>query len=85
MFMQLAHLSLLLCFFNLIPIPPLDGSQVVRTLSGMSYETFYRIAQYGFFILIVVLQIPFVRIALATVTDTTWAWIARAVGLDLGT
>jgi Zn-dependent protease len=83
MFLQLAHLSLLLCFFNLLPIPPLDGSQVVRTLSGMSYETFYRIAQYGFFILIIVLQIPFVRIALAGITNTTWSYIGRAFGLAL--
>src|SRR5262249_53999857 len=27
-----AHLSLLFCFFNLLPTPPLDGSQIVRTL-----------------------------------------------------
>jgi Zn-dependent protease len=83
MFLQLAHLSLLLCFFNLLPIPPLDGSQVVRTLSGMSYETFYRMAQYGFFILIVVLQIPFVRMALATVTNTTFSYMGRAFGFPL--
>ena len=33
---QMAALSLLLCFFNLIPIPPLDGSHVLRNLTGMS-------------------------------------------------
>src|SRR5437879_3180293 len=45
---DMAQLSLLLCFFNLIPIPPLDGSHVVRSLIGMSYETYYQIARYGF-------------------------------------
>src|SRR5208282_989248 len=37
---QFASLSLLLCFFNLIPIPPLDGSHVLRILTDMSWETY---------------------------------------------
>src|SRR5438132_13081159 len=45
---SMARLSLLLCFFNLLPIPPLDGSQVVRSLIGMSFEAYYQIARYGF-------------------------------------
>ena len=76
----MAHLSLLLCFFNLIPIPPLDGSQVMRVLIGMSYQTFAQIAQYGFIILILVLQIPPVRFALGLVTGATFhalAWFFR--------
>lgn len=78
--LNMAHLSLLLCFFNLIPIPPLDGSQVMRVLTGMSYETFARLAQYGFIILIIVLQIPYVKMALALATGLTFnvlAWIFR--------
>src|ERR1039458_6543381 len=42
LFLQMASLSLLLCFFNLIPIPPLDGSHVLRNLIGMSHETYYQ-------------------------------------------
>jgi Zn-dependent protease len=52
---QMAALSLLLCFFNLIPIPPLDGSHVLRNLTGMSYETYYRFARFGFIAVIIVL------------------------------
>ena len=77
-----ARLSLLLCFFNLIPIPPLDGSQVARVLFGMSYETYHRIARYGFLILIVVLQIPFVRQMLGLVTYTTYSIIGSWMGLS---
>ena len=76
-----AHLSLLLCFFNLLPIPPLDGSQVARVLIGMSYETYYQIARYGIFILIVALQIPFVAQALSVVTLTSYAVISGWMGL----
>ena len=53
---QIAKISLFLCFFNLIPIPPLDGSHVMRHLVGMSEETYYSIAKWGFLILILVLN-----------------------------
>jgi len=49
-------INLGLFFFNLLPIPPLDGSQVVRVVTGMSYETFYQIARFGFLIIIVVIN-----------------------------
>ena len=75
---QAAALSLLLCFFNLIPIPPLDGSHVLRVATGMSWENFARFAQFGFIAVIIVLQIPFVRDALHFATIGTlgvMAWI----------
>jgi Zn-dependent protease len=78
---QNAHLSLLLCFFNLIPIPPLDGSHVLRNLIGMSYETYWQIARFGFIAVIIVLQIPFVRVALSHVTNTSLQIIAGWFGL----
>ena len=61
LFMQAAALSLILCFFNLIPVPPLDGSHVLRNVTGMSYETYANFARFGFIIVIVLLQIPNVR------------------------
>ncbi|HKI70506.1 MAG TPA: site-2 protease family protein, partial [Verrucomicrobiae bacterium] len=80
---NMAYLSLLLCFFNLIPIPPLDGSQVVRCLAGISYETYYQFARYGIFILILVLQIPMVRILLNSVTSKSLVAIASWFGIPL--
>jgi Zn-dependent protease len=80
---EVAHLSLLLFFLNLLPIPPLDGSRVARVLIGMSYETYYQIARYGFLILILVLQIPAVRTLLQTLTDQSQAIIAGWFGLPL--
>lgn len=76
-----AQLSLLLCFFNLIPIPPLDGSHVVRVLVGMSYETYYNFARFGFIAVILVLQIPFVRALLSQVTGTSFRIICGWFGL----
>jgi len=78
---QLARLSLLLCFFNLIPIPPLDGSHVLRVLSGMSQETYWQFARFGFLAVIIVIQIPFIRNGLGDVTNTSWQVIGSWFGV----
>lgn len=52
-----AFISMILCMFNLIPIPPLDGSHVMRHLVGMSEETYMQIAQFGFIILLIAINI----------------------------
>jgi Zn-dependent protease len=51
-------LNLALFFFNLLPIPPLDGSHIMRVAVGMSYETYFQIARFGFLIIIVVINLP---------------------------
>jgi len=81
--LNMVHISLLLCFFNMIPIPPLDGSQVMRVLIGMSYETFANIARWGFLILIVVLQIPLVTGTLRAVTGKSFRIIAEWFGVPV--
>ena len=50
--------NLSLAFFNLIPLPPLDGSSIlVLFLKGEALNTYYRIQQYAMPILIVVLYL----------------------------
>jgi Zn-dependent protease len=79
LFFQMAGLSLILCFFNLIPIPPLDGSHVMRNLSGMSYETYWRLCQHrfiNFIVIVLVINIPGVFWLLSYVTGHTLALMA---------
>ena len=76
-----AFLSLLLCFFNLIPIPPLDGSHVLRVLTGMTWEAYLKFAQFGFIGVILVLQIPGVRQLLSVVTFGTLRLLGRIFGV----
>ena len=79
---RMAHLSLLLCFFNLLlPIPPLDGSHIARVLTGMSHETYYRLAQFGYIPVILVWQIPIVQQFVVSVTHVTEIFIGRSLGL----
>jgi Zn-dependent protease len=79
---QTASISLLLFFFNLIPIPPLDGSRVARVILNMSYETYAQIARFGFLGVIIVLQIPFVRQFLVASTDKSLSIICGWFGVN---
>lgn len=46
------YMNLLLLFFNLIPIPPLDGSRIVqRLLSGKAAVFYDSLERYGFLII----------------------------------
>jgi Zn-dependent protease len=81
MCLRTSHLSLLLCFFNLLPIPPLDGSQILRSLTGMSYEAYYNFARYGFILIIIMMNIPQIRDPLYAVTDGSFSIIANWFGI----
>jgi Zn-dependent protease len=80
----MAHLSLLLFFFNLLPIPPLDGSRVARVLTGMSYETYFQLARYGFIVIIMVWQIPAVRNLIVGLTNSSMVAIGGWFGMPMG-
>jgi Zn-dependent protease len=79
---QAAQLSLLLCFFNLIPIPPLDGSHLLRVATGMTWEAYHNFARFGFIIVILVLQIPLVRIVLNSAVLGTLNLLGNLFGVQ---
>ena len=81
---QMAWLSLVLCFFNLLPIPPLDGSHAIKNWIGMSDETYLRLCQYGFLAVIIAIQIPVVRNLVGGATAFSFIIIARLLGLPSG-
>lgn len=81
---QMAWLSLVLCFFNLLPIPPLDGSHAIKNWIGMSDETYLRLCQYGFLAVIIAIQIPIVRNLVGGATAFSFIIIARSLGLPSG-
>jgi Zn-dependent protease len=80
---EVAWMSLLLFFFNLLPIPPLDGSRILRVVIGMSYDTFAQIARYGFFAIIIIMQIPVVSHTLVLLTQWSTSLLASLFGLKV--
>lgn len=79
---QMMRVSLFLAFFNLLPIPPLDGSHVVKNLSGMSDHLYANLCQYGLFMVIIAIQIPVVNHMLHLATFQTMFLMTKVVGLD---
>jgi Zn-dependent protease len=84
--MEMARLFLLLgiflnaglVVFNLIPIPPLDGSRVAVRLGLYSEETFLMLARWGFIILLIAVNLPFFREFMHTaigLVATPWFWL----------
>jgi Zn-dependent protease len=54
----LAQINIILAAFNLIPIPPLDGSKILMGfLPGRLQYYFSRLEPYGFFIIIILLYL----------------------------
>jgi len=64
------RINVVLAIFNLIPIPPLDGSKLFETLLPYPYsEYIYRMEPYGFFILLFILIFPPTQMLLWFVID----------------
>ena len=64
LFRLLIGFNVALAVFNMIPLPPLDGSRVMRHAVGMSEETFINLSRWSFLILMVGINLPPIRAAL---------------------
>jgi Zn-dependent protease len=54
----LAQINIILAAFNLIPLPPLDGSKILMGFASPSVQEFsFRIERYGLFIIIALLYL----------------------------
>lgn len=80
--LHITVVSLFLCFFNLLPIPPLDGSHVMMNLIRLPYETYLQWCQYGIIVVILALQIPAVNHAINFATSATLALLAAVYRLS---
>jgi Zn-dependent protease len=68
-------------FFNLLPIPPLDGSHVLWNALGLSWESYFQAMRFGLILVIVAINIPGVRQFLGTAVSTSTALLGRVYGI----
>ena len=69
------YLNAGLVVFNLIPIPPLDGSRLALRLGLYSEEFFLTLARWGFIVLIVLVNLPpFLRVMHAGIVLLASPW-----------
>ncbi|MEJ2088045.1 MAG: site-2 protease family protein [Gammaproteobacteria bacterium] len=70
------YFNVLLCVFNLVPIPPLDGSRVFQLfLSGTTLRAYQRLEQYGLFVIVALIFFfpPALRLLASLVRELTLA------------
>ena len=60
-FFIIINLNCVLFLFNLIPVPPLDGSHILKNMINMKAETYYKFSKYGFIILLLLINFPFFK------------------------
>lgn len=61
LFSMIITVNVGLFVFNLLPIPPLDGSKFLMYWFGMSEETYVRLSTWGSFLLLFLLNVPVFR------------------------
>lgn len=78
----IVHLNLLLAIFNLLPIPPLDGSKVLAMiLPDHLANSYLSIGRFGTIILLVLLMNPFGGFSLIGLVGTLLQFSLRLLGL----
>ena len=69
--MLIIQINVFLAVFNLLPLPPLDGGNIMRHLVGMKEETYLHLAQWSFFIFLGLMMVPPVRALLGFAMGVT--------------
>lgn len=75
-------INVVLAVFNLLPVPPLDGSKVVAALFPRRQEWFHWLEQYGIIILVVLVFTGAIRVLLNIIImplDSLFVGLARGL------
>ena len=79
-----AGAHILLCAFNLLPIPPLDGSKVAAVLlPDRAYSWLMRYERFGMLILLAVISVGIGSNALDSAIRWTFTLLCRLVGFEV--
>jgi len=78
----LIFINILLAVFNLLPVPPLDGSKILAGFLSERYgNIIYQMERYGFIILIIAMWLGLFRVIISPIVEFIFQGIMRLVGL----
>jgi Zn-dependent protease len=80
---RLTQLTMFLCFFNLLPIPPLDGGHIMRNLMGISDEVYAQISQYSFLFFILLMRFSVISGFVSVFASNAVILLGRIYGWQL--
>ncbi len=82
-----SYISIALAIFNIIPIPPLDGSKVLFSLlSEKAYFNLMRYERYGMILLLIIVASDAIASPLTTAVQFVYdkLWVIAEFGFELG-
>lgn len=81
----LAGLNFLLAFFNLLPVPPLDGGQILVHSIERTHPQWSRwLQQYGLFVFLILFpMLPYILSPIMAFSDAWIGWMANLSGVTL--
>lgn len=78
MILYTIQINLVLMIFNLIPVPPLDGFNIVTEIFNLrKYSWYWNLYRYGWFILMILIMFNFTDVVLNRGVEFFWGILAQ--------